>query len=313
MENDKQKESPPAMQVTGSVGFSLLVPILGCSFQSSFVRHFLKHILKLIQFFQPTMTPAGGLSLFQPDWMHTKCLGTDSHLLGSCLAYLVKEILPGTCEENVAQVWTEVKEYYATNRVECRLGNLTWNMIKNDPFPRLSAKAMETKCLVPVVRDLLQRWIQDPIVAWMHRLLLLSSEMDTIVFGNKAFLLGPNEGQTLCKMIFEYNVVLTALARNLHKRAMAYMNYTPKNHYLCHIGLHASKSGINPRLAWCFQGEDFMAVVKSLCVASGRGVASSMLINKVVAKYLRGVRPFAVALLVVQKKCCASVWSMCGP
>ena len=235
------------------------------------------------------MTPAGGLSLFQPDWMHTKCLGTDSYLLGSCLAYLVKEVWPGTVEENVSIAWDHIKEHYKTNKVGCRLSNLTWNMLKHDPFPKLAAKAIETKCLVPAVLALCGNWLHEPVVAWMHRLLALSVEMDQIVFGNKSFRFRANEGERLCHFIFEYNSVLTTLARNLHGRGLPYFNYTLKNHYLCHIGLHAAKTSINPRLAFCFGGEDFMSILKKLCVASGRGVASAKLSNKVLEKYLRGL------------------------
>ena len=200
--------------------------------------------------FQPTMTPASGISVFQPDWMHTKCLGTDSHLLGSCLAYVIKEVLPGTLDENVALVWNDVRHYYATHRVKCRLGNLTWNMIKNDPFPKLSAKAVETKCLLPAVRDFLQNWVEDPVVAWMHHLLVLSCEMDKIVFGNKTFVLSPQEAENLCELIFEYNGVLTTLARNLHSRGLAYCNYTPQkplslsHRVACSKDLHQPKASI---------------------------------------------------------------------
>ena len=44
--------------------------------------------------FDPAVIPAGGLSVWQPDWMHTKLLGTDATLLGSCILYLIKEVMP---------------------------------------------------------------------------------------------------------------------------------------------------------------------------------------------------------------------------
>ena len=42
--------------------------------------------------FHPLSTPGGALSLWVPDWMHSKHLGTDQSLLGSTLKYLVDRI-----------------------------------------------------------------------------------------------------------------------------------------------------------------------------------------------------------------------------
>ena len=62
-----------------------------------------------------------------------------------------------------------------------------------------------------------------------------------------------------------------------------------KNHYLCHSGLDSAKTGLSPRLAFCFEGEDFMSVVKSLCMGSNRGLESAKLTEKVIPKYLLGL------------------------
>ena len=222
--------------------------------------------------------------------MHTKCLGTDSNLVGSCLAYMAKELLPGTITDNVAAMWQDISSYYKANNTPCRLSHLTVKMIKNDPFHRLAAKAIEIRWLLPAVETILRPWTaRDASVAWMHRLVVLSCRMDAIVFQNKSFLLTADERVALKGFIFEYNQCLTQLGRHFHSRGQPYFNYTPKNHFLCHMGVDASKSGISPRLGWCFQGEDFMRLVKTLSVASNRGVDPGNLVNKVVEKYLRGL------------------------
>ena len=235
--------------------------------------------------FNPTCVACGGLSLFVPDYMHTKCLGTDSNLLGSAIAYLAKEFLPGTVEENMAIIWEGVKREHRSQRSPCRLSHLTFKMVKHDPFPRLSAKAIEIRCLLPVLEPVLRGWSGgSPQVAWFHRLVVLSMQMDNIVFGTKSLVLGAGDGDRLKDLIFQFNQTLTTLARHFHENGMGYCNFTPKNHYLCHLGVYSSKSGISPRLGFCFQGEDFMALVKSLCTGSNRGVEPAKLVNKVVGK-----------------------------
>ena len=222
--------------------------------------------------------------------MHTKCLGTDSSLLGSCLLYLVKEVMPGAIEDNLSMVWSSIKGFYRANKTSCRLGNLTLKMLKNEPFPRLAAKAMEIKCLLPAIEELLQPWLPGNVqLQWFHRLVALSRLLDDIVFGNKSFLLSEPERVQLRAGIFQYNQLLTQLARHFHTRGLPYCNFLPKIHFLMHIGVNTSKSGVSPRLAWCFQGEDFMSLLKSLCTSSSRGIDSAKLVMKVNEKYLRGL------------------------
>ena len=155
------------------------------------------------------------------------------------------------------------------------MSRLTWNMVKNDPFPKLSAKAMEIRWLIAPVAEILRPWVGNAIVAWLHELLELSKGMDDLVFGNKTFRLTPEEARALGAATFAFNATLSKLAWHFHQRGQPFCNFTIKNHYLLHIGLHACQTGINPRLAFCYQGEDFMSLVKSLCISSSRGVDSA--------------------------------------
>ena len=239
--------------------------------------------------FDPANTPGGGLSLFQPDWMHVKCLGTDQTLLGSCLAYLAKEVLPEDKDANMASMWATIQAYYKEHRTANRLSRLTFSMVDQKPFPRLAAKAVETRDLLPAVESILKAWTGRPLCAWFHRLVVISTRLDGIVFGNKGYILSVQERGLLRSGVFEYNQLLTRMAHHFHSRGLPYCNYTLKNHYLCHIGLQAGKTGVSPRVAFCFQGEDFMSVLKTLCRGSNRGVDSAKLVDKVVGKYLRGL------------------------
>ena len=240
--------------------------------------------------FQPSKVPCSGLSIFRPDWMHTKLLGVDANLLGSAILFLAKEVMPASLEDNISIIWSGIQSYYKKNKTKYRLSRLTPNMVQNDPFPRLSAKAMEVRGLVPAVLDVLKGWeVRHTEITWFSQLLGLSCQMDEIVFGCKEFVLPPSSRAALCKAIFDYNKILTVLARNFHSRGLAYCNFTVKNHYLCHLALDASKSGISPRMGFCFQGEDMMRILRSLCQGSNRGVDPAKLVDKIAAKYLRGL------------------------
>ena len=222
--------------------------------------------------------------------MHTKCLGTDANLVGGILGYMASEVIPGDPEQNISLLWAEIQNLYSQKGTKCRLSQLTWNMVFHEPFFRLSAKAVETRDLLPIIVDLLNPWVDNrPIVQWFQRLALLSTKLDELVFGNPNMWLNVQERQSLKNGVFEFNQLLSKLAWHFLQEGKPFANYTIKNHYLLHIGLNASKSGISPRLAFCFQGEDFMSLVKSLSVASSRGLSSAKLIDKVVEKYLRGL------------------------
>ena len=239
--------------------------------------------------FDPDEVPLSGISLFKPDWMHTKSLGTDAYLLGSCLLFLVSKVLPGTELQNIGLLWESIQTLYGEHNTPCRMSRRALGMIKSDPFPRLSAKAMEIRHLLPAVEHFLKAWVGLPLIAWFHSLVAMSCKLDELVFSNKTMVLNAQERRALKEGIFKYNQVLTRLARHFHDQGLPFCNYTIKNHYLCHIVLLAAKTGISPRLACCYEGEDFMSIIKTLCVGSQRGVESAKLIDKVMPKYLQGL------------------------
>ena len=133
-------------------GFLLGLGALGCQHQphlSALSRPSCRTpAMESIHFFNPEHTPLGGLSLFQPDWMHTKILGTDAYLLGSCLLFLVKEVLPDTEENNVSLIWAFVQSFYKEHRAECRLSRLTEDA-EAPALSKIGCKSHGNKILAP--------------------------------------------------------------------------------------------------------------------------------------------------------------------
>ena len=46
---------------------------------------------------------------------------------------------------------------------------------------------------------------------------------------------------------------------------------------------------MNPRMVWCYSGEDFMAVVRPLCSSSAAGKAMWNVTAKAMDKWIRGM------------------------
>ena len=99
---------------------------------------------------------------------------------------------------------------------------------QNDPFPKLSAKAMEIRWLIAPVAEVLKHWVGTAIVAWLHELLELSKRMDDLVFGNKKTRRPtPEEARALGAATFAFNATLSKLAWRFHQRGQPFCPHTP--------------------------------------------------------------------------------------
>lgn len=81
--------------------------------------------------------------------------------------------------------------------------------------------------------------------------------------------------------------VTTTLGHLFAARGVFLFKVVIKFHYLLHLGLVAEY--INPRLGWCYAGEDFMHRIKSIAQASQSGTAPSQVVGKIMSKYCRGL------------------------
>ena len=60
---------------------------------------------------------------------------------------------------------------------------------------------------------------------------------------------------------------------------------TIKSHYLMHVCLQAPC--LNPRLGWCYSGEDFVQPIKKIAKSCSYGTALWEVTNKTITKYIR--------------------------
>ena len=165
-------------------------------------------------------------------------------------------------------------------------------MLQGTPFPKLHAKAAETKGLLkPVSAALLHFADQDPsqreVLETMVRVLNDSHSIDLLVDGMNEARVLPQQGKELELLVMNLNVGTTKLCHFFHKQAIQLFNFVPKNHYLFHLAMLGQH--MSPKLAWCYSGEDLMHKVKTLAQGSFRGTRVKHLGNKVLAKYLVGL------------------------
>ena len=78
-----------------------------------------------------------------------------------------------------------------------------------------------------------------------------------------------------------------SLGHHFHGRRQLLFNFTIKFHYALHLGHIAAY--INPRLAWCYSGEDFMHKIKAIVQSCDSGSPPWLVPLKVMRKYAQGL------------------------
>ena len=160
-------------------------------------------------------------------------------------------------------------------------------MLQASPFPRLRAKAAETKALLkPVSAALLHFADQDSsqreVLYGLVSVLNDSHSIDTLADGMNEARVLPQQGKHLEVLVMR----TTKLCHSFHQKGISLFNFVPKNHYLLHLatlGQHVS-----PKLAWCYSGEDLMHS-EDFGTRVFPGTRVKHLGNKLLAKYLVGL------------------------
>lgn len=166
--------------------------------------------------------------------------------------------------------------------------NLRLSMFHPQPgkFPALKGKAAETRHLAPVLASVFQslmnvsdkqhRQVKLGLCAMARIEAILDDHADD--YRLPASAAGEVE-QCLCTLI----QAQTALANHYHPKGQALFHFTVKSHYALHLGSLAHF--VNPRMGWCYGGEDMMSRVQGLAQASLRGTRPYMVSATMMRKY----------------------------
>ena len=82
---------------------------------------------------------------------------------------------------------------------------------------------------------------------------------------------------------FQYLMLFNALGSHYNGRGWLLFDVIVKTHYLAHAALHSR--WLNPRLGWCYGGEDSMHLMKRFISACSAGNQPAKLVHKVMDRY----------------------------
>ena len=237
------------------------------------------------------LTKVVGVSILNviPDIMHVFHLGVYMYFFGSLLKYLAYHWMRGDPEDNVKSLFAEIKEQYEAYGITCRFSDLRTSMFwsgKDTDFPLMKGKAAEIKGLVKPLLVVVLRHLPDSVAEHviMKQQLEHAVRIEELLEVHKdEYVLPPAARDAFTDSCFKFAQLNTALGQKFHGRGICLFNHTIKMHYACHIGLAAQY--INPRLCWCYSGEDLMHKVKLLVQGSYKGTRPILVPPKVLNKY----------------------------
>ena len=222
------------------------------------------------------------------DFMHTKHLGVDQVQFGAILHLLCFAILPKQPLQNLEICWKHIAQSYKDNGIVERyrgMRKLTLFSRKNKS-PKLKGRAAQIAALgVP----LLSLWEK-----YMNGELEVHKKIKTLLKANVALekIMQENRHEiafnaSSAKKFKQLAFALTQLHMDLslHFENELFPDI-PKIHHFLHSCM---QSGVlNPRLTWCYKGEDYQRITRTLASSSAKGLQGPQVANKMLAKLRAG-------------------------
>lgn len=226
------------------------------------------------------------------DYMHVKYLGLDQYLFGSVLSLLCFFVLHGEPSQNLQTCWGFIQQYYKDHKVEIRyryLNKLTMFMRKKK-CPKLRGKACEIKYFGTVLLALWTRFM-NPSISLHKKVLLmlkLNCRMEALINEHKATVSFPEEAaKEFQDAAFAMCALQQVCSKHFEEEGHTLFATTSKNHMLQHIAVLSKH--INPRLCWCFTGEDMMHKCQTLLQTCIKGVKNPQATVKAASHYRVGL------------------------
>ena len=223
--------------------------------------------------------------LLSMDWMHAKYLGHDQQTYGSVLSLMVHFVLPGQPEKNLETIWKDIQEYYREFQTPVRYKYLNrLSMFQRKTYPKLRGKAAEIKYLAGPLLHVWQKYYNPQLS--IHRDILLylklNLQIEEQLVDNKDNTSFPEEEAARFEgSVTSMLLLLTRIAEHFLDENL--FNITQKAHFIQHVALLAGY--INPRLLWCFMGEDMQKRMATLAKSCVRGQRPGQTIFKLFVRY----------------------------
>lgn len=172
--------------------------------------------------------------------------------------------------------------------MQCRFNTLKATMFIGDDsgFPCLKGKAAEIRHLAPALLFCFDKYAdktnqQQRQVSLMLGLIV---KMEQILDDHALeFRFSDQAHADFRKCVYAFVQLNSELANHFHTSGVKLFNHTVKFHYMLHIA--EVSAYMNPRLGWCYSGEDYMRKAKTLVQGSHRGTPPALVVSKVMRKY----------------------------
>ena len=209
------------------------------------------------------------------DYMHVKYLGLDQYIFGSTLSMLVHFVMTGSPLDNLQRCWTFIQGYYKHHHTEIkyRYLNRLSMFVRKKKGPKLRGKACEVKSFGSVLLALWQKYMKSSIQIHQQiaMMLKLNCRMESLINEHKDEVTFPDaSADDFRDSAFAMCALQQTIANHFAEDGNNLFSTTSKNHMLLHIAMMARH--INPRLTWCFTGEDMMHKCQVLIKACVHGV-----------------------------------------
>ena len=231
--------------------------------------------------------PGVGIASVVPDTMHMKHLGSDAYYMGSAIIFVCEYLGAHDMGGSMKKLWECIKKHQGILQPAHRYYEITLNMLTTgeDNFPVLKGRAACIRHLIKPLHDAFVELL-DPtneIHRWVIHGLYCSYTIEQILDSHRdCFKLPGGVAKRLLDAIVDFLAFQTKLRDHFGSRKQLF-HVTIKSHYLLHIGIIGLY--MNPRIGWCYSGEDLMGIFKKRIASSQRGVPLSLLSRRVLLKY----------------------------
>ena len=193
----------------------------------------------------------------------------------------------GTPQDNLNHVWSRIQSAYGSmGSTADTYKKITLSMFNNGPgvYPMMRGKA---GCIRTFNKVLHTVWLEglnpsDDMHVRVALLLETSICIDEIVSSHtRVFKLPAAVADTLFAKTCLYCQLATSLS---NYAGVKLFNVTQTFHFLVHIGWSARY--INPRISWCWMGEDYMAKMRTLFQSCVKGSRPEAVVGKAARKLM---------------------------
>ena len=223
------------------------------------------------------------------------CKGLYQQLIGGILHYACYYEGPGKVTskkpwERLALLFSAVQEEYRAQNLDNRMTNLKLSMLTNPKKPWaaracLECKAGEAKHLLSALVPVLEKIWAESMHEQEIKMISAASSLEKLVklWDEAATFLKDSEfkrSMTLGKEFLDSYRWLSSWSLEKDRNSFGIV---AKHHTFIHL-LWNSKH-LNPRVAWCFRGEDFVGHISKMTHSVSHGVSSTKLTQKICQKY----------------------------